>query len=198
MPGPVNNEHVNVCGIVHDWPPEVRHPRVGVNCCDCETSSVGLTGVTAAVVLTGRTRTLCVTGVLGGGNEDVIVTGIILFTNGIGGGTGAAVIVPVTVVTPLASGPLTDTGVKVTVGSVKLRMGAAPNPVPVMVTRVLSPELIVGGGDVGNGGGEKTIGKKAHCAPTSVILPRMEVSMCPPTQALIVVETIPLGGGAVI
>jgi hypothetical protein len=137
-------------------------------------------------------------GVLGGGKEDVIVTGIILNVNGIGAGTGAEVIVPVTVVTPLASGPLTDTGVKLTVGSLKLRTGAAPNPVPVIVTAVLSPELMVGGGDVGNGGGAKTIGKKAHCAPTSVILPRMEESMCPPTQALIVVEIMPLGGGTVI
>jgi hypothetical protein len=101
----------------------------------------------------------------------------------------------VTVVTPFASGPLIDVGVKLTVGSLKLRTGAAPNPVPVIVTVVLSPELIVCGGDVGNTGAEKTIGKKAHCAPTSAILPGVW-ARCPPTQALIVVEImLPLGGG---
>jgi hypothetical protein len=57
VPTPVNREHVDVCGTVHDWPFRVRHLRVGVNCCDCETSSVGLTGVTAGVAVTGNTKT---------------------------------------------------------------------------------------------------------------------------------------------
>jgi hypothetical protein len=74
------------------------------------------------------------TGVLGGGKEDVIVTGIILNVNGTGGGTGATVIVPITVVTPFASGPLAVPGAKLAVGSLKWKMGAAPNPVPVIVT----------------------------------------------------------------
>ena len=82
------------------------------------------------------------------------MTGIILFVNGIGGGTGATVIVPVTVVTPFASGPLIVPGVKLALGSLKLRTGAAPNPVPVIVTRMLSPELMVWGADVGFTGGD--------------------------------------------
>lgn len=88
------------------------------------------------------------TGVLGGGNEDVMVSGIEVLT-----AIGAAVIVPVTVVTPFASGPLIDPIVKVTVGSLKARIGAVPNPVPVIVKGVLSPELRRGGRLVGNTGG---------------------------------------------
>jgi len=57
VPGPKNNEHVDVCGTVQVLPPKVWHPRLGMNCCDCETSSVGLTGITAKVVVTGRTKT---------------------------------------------------------------------------------------------------------------------------------------------
>jgi hypothetical protein len=103
-------------------------------------------------------------GVLGGGKEDVRVTGITFNVNGIVAGTGAAVIVPVTVVTPLASGPLNVTGVKVTVGSLKLSVGAAPNPVPAIVTGVLSPELIVRGGEVACTGGTNDNGKVSHIA----------------------------------
>jgi hypothetical protein len=130
-------------------------------------------------------------GVLGGGKEDVIVTGIILRLNGIGGGTGADVIVPVTVVTPFASGPLIDPGVKLTVGSPKLTTGAAPNPVPVIVTGVLSPELMLGEGLVGITGGDNFNVERAQIPSFS---PSVKGSMDPPTQATIVVERVFLGG----
>jgi len=97
----------------------------------------------------------------------------------------------VTVVTPFASGPLIAVGVKLTVGSLKLRTGAAPNPVPVIVTAVLSPELIVCGADVGITGADSFKLYASHIALTG--LP--EGSTDPPAQALIVVVTTPLGGG---
>jgi len=131
-------EQVNVCGTEQACCPNVRHPRLVANCCFCETSNVALAGNTCGVRLTARALKGWVPGAVGGGRDDVIDKVPISDV-----ATGSTARLPVTVVVPVESGTLMDPRVKVTPGAAKLAVGVRPNPVPLTVTGVLSPELTI-------------------------------------------------------
>jgi hypothetical protein len=132
-------EQVNVCGTLQLRPLIVLHARLPVNRCVCVINTVEVTGITDGVKTSPWIRMGCVPGEVGGGNDEVMVIVVVSPAIGIGG----TLIVPVIVVTPFASGPVVDVGVKEIIESANDSLGAAPNPVPVTVTGMLSPPFTV-------------------------------------------------------